>query len=375
MSNVELALGAVVDIASTDDVRNGTDKVLSALNGHPRAIYRPVASTATVTSTTIQPLQINLGGPPAGRIWDIRQLVVMGGLGGDQWSPILQNTTPGAGSSSSITLPAGASLAVLNIGILGANTLVNQASGTFAATNAGSVALPIAGEYISGFDINFFPNSVNATSTITVTNVAGGTMSYDIGTSTAAGGTDFSIRYPSPIPASSGVVAPTVNVPAITGGGAYTINVYGQVANSAGIAMTVANTPYGTMTLDFTMAPQGSNYNYTFNPPLIPANPQTSLVVTCPGNSFGAPYTMFTEALAPVSWYLSYTDSVSLVNLLEPGVQYLPSTFIPSSSKSIYVHYGEELVAIVGGMVLNQSVTAIARVAEYPDSVMEASRI
>lgn len=109
----------------------------------------------------------------------------------------------------------------------------NQASTTTAAQASTALALPTVGEAITGFDVNFLAAAAGTSATITVTNVAGGTMSWDTGIGTGAGGTDLLIRFPNPLPASSSAVAPTVNVPAVTGGPAYSVTVYGQVTTAA----------------------------------------------------------------------------------------------------------------------------------------------
>ncbi len=178
-------------------------------------------------------------------------------------------------------------------------TTNNQASNTFSAAAAGSVALPTNGEYITGFDVNFLSASPSAVSgIITVTNVAGGTISYEIGVGTGGAGTDLSIRYPFPLPASGTGVAPTVNVPAMTGGPAYSIAVYGQTVTAATSAhnMTISSAaPTGT-------APATGVGTY-----VVPAGATRTVAVASrtiaiygtQGDTVS--YQVFTRAISPVS--------------------------------------------------------------------------
>lgn len=162
--------------------------------------YVPLSKMSVITNATTD-IQ-DFGGPQAGRIWIVRLLVA----------------TPSPISFTTSSTP-------------------NQASNTFGAAATGSVSLP-AGGFITGFDINFLPAAANVTGIVTVTNVSGGTMSYEIGIGTGGGGTDLPIRYPAPLPAASSGVAPTVNVPAIVGGPAYSITVYGQTVGGTSAVAT-----------------------------------------------------------------------------------------------------------------------------------------
>lgn len=113
----------------------------------------------------------------------------------------------------------------------------NQASTTAAGAASTALALPTNGESITGFDVFFQTQAGATTATVTVTNVAGGTLSYNVALPTT--GYTLSVRYPNPLPAASAGVAPTVNVPAITSGPAYSVAVYGQVTTTTA-AVTVA---------------------------------------------------------------------------------------------------------------------------------------
>ena len=151
-------------------------------------IYIPFSQMALGANGTNQIL--DFGGPQNGREWIVRLLVATP-------SPITQYPV----------------------------TTVTQTSNTFTAASAGSVSLT-AGAYITGFDVNFQAPAAAVSTTVTVTNVSGGTMSYNVSIPTT--GYALSVRYPNADAAASAVVAPTVNVPAITGGPAYSITVYGE---------------------------------------------------------------------------------------------------------------------------------------------------
>lgn len=140
---------------------------------------------------------IDLDGPRMGREWEVR---------------IISAIAMPAANNAFSTFPTAAG--------------VVQASATFAAAAAGSVSLP-NGASITGFDlimVNGVAASLNALAT--VTNVVSGPLNYEIIEQPASGET-LSVRYPNPIPTTSAGVAATVNVPAIVGGTAYSLTVYG----------------------------------------------------------------------------------------------------------------------------------------------------
>lgn len=121
-------------------------------------------------------------------------------------------------------------LAVSGNGYATAGTTVtnNQISNVFAAGAAGSLALPVLGQAITGFSVNFQAPVGAVNYDIAITNVAGGGIDYR-GTLPAGVGNDLVVNFPNPLPASSAAVAPTVTVPVIAGGPAYSITVFGQV--------------------------------------------------------------------------------------------------------------------------------------------------
>lgn len=125
---------------------------------------------------------------------------------------------------------------VTNLGAAAASAVNKQASNTFSAAASGSVGLS-NGDQITGFVVSF-QSGTSVSGVITVTNVAGGTMSYSI--TVPAGGGQFSFLFPNPIPAASAVVAPTVNVPAMATGPAYSVDVYGQTVTAAGVTLVVS---------------------------------------------------------------------------------------------------------------------------------------
>ncbi len=187
MVNVRLAIGAEADIASGDEVRNAVDGLRSELFGtrvppplHPR-VPASLAGSATGTGNVLW-----FQGPAKGRVWALEALVV--------------TTTDD-------------------------HTGVVTASSSIAAAAAGSAFLP-AGAMLSGFDIEFATGAGPISGDATVTGLVGGTQTYKV-TAGVAGGSSLSVKYPSPIPASADIVNPTVSVPAMVGGSAYTINVWG----------------------------------------------------------------------------------------------------------------------------------------------------
>lgn len=121
-------------------------------------------------------------------------------------------------------------------GIFGAGAasdgLSRQVSSVFAAAAAGSAALA-AGESITGFTLNFQGIAAATNMDVTVTNVFGGTMTYRIVNPIL--GKDLHIVFPDPIPAATGLVAPTVNVPATVGGPAGSVTAYGRRVQAANV--------------------------------------------------------------------------------------------------------------------------------------------
>lgn len=103
-----------------------------------------------------------------------------------------------------------------------------DASTTGAAAAAGSASLP-NGATITGFDLEFQAPAAAVAGVVTVTNVQGGPLNYDVQQELNLP-TAVNVRYPGGgIPASAAGVAPTVNVPAMVSGGAWSLTVYGTI--------------------------------------------------------------------------------------------------------------------------------------------------
>lgn len=180
-------------------------------------------------------------GPQAGRFWQVRLLGVV---------------SLNAGNTGFSTFPT--------------NATPIQASNTFAGAGAGSVSLP-NGSNITGFTIQMAPAAATVSGVATVTNVAGGTMSYEIVDQTG-GGETLTINFPNPLPAASAGVAPTVNVPALVGGGAYSITVYGTTSGTSSPLITAyagqnvaapapGILPAGQARWQFTAVPSWENFS------------------------------------------------------------------------------------------------------------------
>lgn len=274
MAKGVIALGAEVDIASSAEVAavgaSLGDKLDSLLGRDPRPIYDDIAK-AGQPATGFQCL-INLGGPASGRVWDLRQLVLTGGDDSNAYSVVTAVAAGGAAAGSVASLPAGVA--------------------------------------ITGFDVEFATTAAPVSGDVTVTGVAGGTLTFKI-TDGLAGGA-LNIRFPVPIPPAVLATPITVTVPAIVGSGAHTTVAYGTVQ---------------------------------------------------------------------AAWYKVHSDAPSVLQLLTPrgggsgAAGGVPSSIVPASSESIFLHFGESLVAAVYGLTTGQSVVAIARVAEWPDGATEARRL
>jgi hypothetical protein len=101
-----------------------------------------------------------------------------------------------------------------------------QASAT-AAASASNASLPaVAGKtnWIEGFDLSGCAATTGSTIAVTITGLAGGTMTFSVAiqgtvTNPAFGGNGiYSVRFPEPLPASAVNTAITVNVPSFGGG-------------------------------------------------------------------------------------------------------------------------------------------------------------
>lgn len=183
----------------TSAVRTFTAEQLR-LHQYPRQL--PLFFQNTQTPTDFK----DFGSPANGRIWEIRELLV------------LANTNGSTGGW--VTLP---------------NTTNIQASNTFAGAAGGSVSLP-AGASITGFTVAFQAPVAAVSGTLTITNATGGTISYDVTIPTT--GLIFSENFPGPIPATSSAAQITFNVPVIAGGPPYSITLTGQQTVGSGITAT-----------------------------------------------------------------------------------------------------------------------------------------
>lgn len=124
--------------------------------------------------------------------------------------------------------------------------IVTTGANTFAAAAGGNTGIA-AGSSMTGFDITTGPVAAAVTGVVTVLNLAGGTLSYELVEQVT--GTTLSIRFPSPIPATSSGAFPQVSMPAIASGGVSAVNVYGLTATTAAVAAQpltlAAGTPSG----------------------------------------------------------------------------------------------------------------------------------
>lgn len=110
--------------------------------------------------------------------------------------------------------------------------VVDTNTATFAAAAGGSLFGPAAGESVAGFSVLFQAPAAAVNADITLTNVLGGTQTYRIVVPTT--GLNFTMNYPKPVPAANSAVFPTVNVPAIVGGPAYSITLQSLKTIQAG---------------------------------------------------------------------------------------------------------------------------------------------
>jgi hypothetical protein len=75
MAEVELAVGAVLDIASGKEVKGVESKVDRLLQRARRGDPRRIVGSATSTSTSV-PTFIDAGGPPSGKAWVFRRITI-----------------------------------------------------------------------------------------------------------------------------------------------------------------------------------------------------------------------------------------------------------------------------------------------------------
>lgn len=107
-----------------------------------------------------------------------------------------------------------------------------DAGTTGVAAAGGNAALP-AGVSVTGFDLIFEAGTAAVAGQVTVTNAVGGTLTYDVQQETT-GPTSIIERYPGAgLAAVAAGSAITVTVPAMVGGGAWSLVVYGTTAVGA----------------------------------------------------------------------------------------------------------------------------------------------
>lgn len=125
--------------------------------------------------------------------------------------------------------PSGSAVFAAHPGVVGAGAAgaesAKQVTSAFAATGNGTAALG-AGDSITGFVLNLQAVGAAAQVDVTVTNVLGGTQTYRITCPTT--GAVVPINFPDPIPAATGLVAPTVNFPGAAGTPAGSIVAFGR---------------------------------------------------------------------------------------------------------------------------------------------------
>ncbi len=205
----ERQFGAVLDLAVkigtgidtlTDIQRQALD--LQLLEPDVRA---PLIGSGVVPASGV--LLLDLGAPAVGREWEVRRLMIVDG-----------SNPSGQTSGGAVT----------------------ASSNAYAAAAAGFSGLP-AGAAMTGFSVTAAPASAPVSGQITVTGTSVPELYYELAIGTAGG--SVSQTFPTPIPAT----AATVSVPAITGGSAYTVTVYGTTAvtgGTPGTAFWYAGIPY-----------------------------------------------------------------------------------------------------------------------------------
>lgn len=152
----------------------------------------------------------------------------------------------------------------------------------------------------------------------------------------------------------------------------------GPAASALTGVVTVTGTAFGTLSYQLSETTTGSGLSIRFPEPIPPLTPATSIVVNVPAIATGAAYTIDAYGEVQVAWYKAVSDQPGLPQLLVPrsGVPgRVPGSVVPASSKSLFLHFGDQLVALVYGLPVGLTATAIARVAEWPASSMESGRI
>lgn len=172
----------------------------------------------------------------------------------------------------------------------GAVTTVTGA-GTIAA-GAGAASLP-AGAAVTGFTVTYSV-ATTAASTITVSNIAGGSLTYDVPSGFSG---QYPVSYPSPVPASGGAVTVTVAGAgaAVTG----TILVYGQSGSSADTLIVYKGASAAEA--------QGQNFLWQFTAAAPAWNPGRTGLVLMPEQSL-----VFGGTLTAASGYVVSADVIQV---------------------------------------------------------------
>lgn len=158
----------------------------------------PFASSSQSTAAG-QTLTSETWGPRTGWVWDVRRVTVQG--------------LNGASSSATAT-----------------------GTGTITA-GAGSATLP-AGDSVTGFTLSFSA-APSTTGTAVLSNVAGGSLTFDIPSGQTS---PYTVNFPNPIPASSGAAIPTLTITGL-GTGAGAIVLTGLGGSTAADQVTVYKAP------------------------------------------------------------------------------------------------------------------------------------
>lgn len=76
MAVVKLAVGAELDLATGDELKDATDSILGRFDKRAKPIYSTMVDSATGNGVQLYPL--DLGSPPTGRMWNLRSITVVG---------------------------------------------------------------------------------------------------------------------------------------------------------------------------------------------------------------------------------------------------------------------------------------------------------
>lgn len=175
----------------------------------------------------------------------------------------------------------------------------------------------------------------------------------------------------------AGAAANTLTLPAGQALTSFAVSMLG-VAAAVNTTVTVTGITGGaTLTYQITDGPNGVNQTYTFSPPLMPATPGGSIVITLGAIASGGASAIDATTVMPVAWYKATNDpnaasAPMVTNLLVPGVRFIPDTNVPASAESSFVKFREILVAVVYGVPALQQCGGVVRVADWADTVPEA---